>query len=136
VVRTGPGTADARRGEKSGHCSIGPLMRKRFVWLVALAGLVWLYLRRGVRRPQPVVQIPPAGDPAAELRRKLEETKKRGEGPADHLAAPEPETQSEPEPAPPEPSARVVSEELDAKRRELHERARSAADEMRRSSSD
>jgi hypothetical protein len=23
AVRTGPGTADARRGEKSGHCSIG-----------------------------------------------------------------------------------------------------------------
>jgi hypothetical protein len=107
-------------------------MKRRFFWLVALAGFVWLFLRRGVRRPQPVVQIPPAGDPAEELRRKLEETKERGEGLADHLAAPE----SEPEPAPHEPSAPVVSEELDAKRSELHERARSAADEMRRSSSD
>jgi hypothetical protein len=109
-------------------------MRRRFFWLVALGGFVWLFLRRGVRRPQPVVQIPPAGDPAEELRRKLEETKERVEGPADHLAAPEPETQPEPERL--EPSAPVVSEELDAKRSELHERARSAADEMRRSSSD
>jgi len=107
-------------------------MKRRLVWLVALAGLIWLYVRRGVRRPQPVVQIPPAGDPAEELRRKLEETKERGEGPADHLAAPEPEPRSDPV----EPSAPVVSEELDAKRRELHERARSATDEMRRSSSD
>jgi hypothetical protein len=111
-------------------------MKRRFLWLVAVAGFVWLFLRRGVRRPQPVVQIPPAGDPAEELRRKLEETKERGEGPPDHLGAPEPEAQSEPPPAPVEPSAPVVSEELDAKRRELHERARSAADEMRRSSSD
>jgi len=110
-------------------------MRRRFFWLVALAGFVWLFLRRGVRRPQPVVQIPPAGDPAEELRRKLEETKERGESPADHLAAPEPEAQ-EPPSGPVEPSAPVVSEELDAKRRELRERARSAADEMRRSSSD
>jgi hypothetical protein len=108
-------------------------MRRRFLWLVALGGFVWLFLRRGVRRPQPVVQIPPAGDPAEELRRKLEETKERGEGPADHLAAPEPEAQPE---AAVEPSAPVVSEALDAKRSELHERARSAADEMRRSSSD
>jgi hypothetical protein len=107
-------------------------MRRRLVWLIALAGFVWLYLRRGVRRPQPVVQIPPADDPAEELRRKLEETKERDEGPAAHLAAPEPETV----PEPPEPSAPVVSQEPDAKRREVHERARSAADEMRRSSSD
>jgi hypothetical protein len=107
-------------------------MKRRFFWLVALAGFVWLYLRRGVRRPEPVVQIPPAGDPAEQLRRKLEETKERGESTADHLATPEAETQPEPlEPTPP-----VVSEELDAKRQELHERARSAADEMRRSSSD
>jgi hypothetical protein len=35
-----------------------------------------------------------------------------------------------------EPSAPVVSEELDARRREIHERARSAADEMQGTSSD
>jgi hypothetical protein len=102
-------------------------MKRRFLWLVAVAGFVWLYLRRGVRRPQPVVQIPPAPDPAEELRRKLEQAKERDESPAAHLAEPEPEA---------EPPGPAVSEELDAKRREVHERARSAADEMRRSSSD
>jgi hypothetical protein len=107
-------------------------MKRRFFWLVALAGFVWLYLQRGVRRPQPVVEIPPAADPAQELRRKLEETKERDDGPAAHLAVPGPETP----PEQPEPSAPAISEELDAKRREVHERARSAADEMRRSSSD
>jgi hypothetical protein len=111
-------------------------MRRRFVWLLALAGFVWLYLRRGVRRPQGVVQIPRAADPAEELRRKLEETKERDDGPRDdgpaaHLSAPEPRPEVQPEPPAP-----AVSEELDAKRREVHERARSAADEMRRSSSD
>src|SRR5207237_2566825 len=123
----------AGRGEKSGHCSIGAQMRRRFVWLVALAGLVWLYLRRGVRRPQPVVEIPPAADPAEELRRKLEETKER-EGAAPPTT--EPTADAAPETEPLEPSAPVVSEELDARRREVHERARSAADEMRRSSTD
>jgi hypothetical protein len=48
-------------------------MRRRLIWLIALAGLSWLWLRRGARRPQPVVDIPPVGgpadDPAAELRR-------------------------------------------------------------------
>jgi hypothetical protein len=106
-------------------------MKRRFLWLVAVSGFVWLYLRRGVRRPQPVVQIPPAPDPAEELRRKLEQTKERHEGPAAHLAEPEPEPGAEAEP--PGPGG---SEELDAKRREVHDRARSAADEMRRSSSD
>jgi len=108
-------------------------MKRRFLWLVAVAGFVWLYLRRGMRRPQPVVRIPPAPDPAEELRRKLEQTKERDESPAAHLAEPEP---AEAGTEPPGPAGPTVSEELDAKRREVHERARSAADEMRRSSSD
>jgi hypothetical protein len=107
-------------------------MKRRLVWLVALAGFAWLYLRRGVRRPQPVVRIPSAPDPAEELRRKLDETKERTDAPAVYATPPEPEPDVEPS----EPSAPVDSEELDAKRREVHERARSAADEMRRSSSD
>jgi hypothetical protein len=96
-------------------------MRRRLFWLVALAGLGWLWLRRGARRPQPVVDIPPVGgpadDPAEELRRKLDETKGRAE-----------ESAESPAPA--------GAEDLDAKRREVHDRARSAADEMRGSSSD
>jgi hypothetical protein len=99
-------------------------VRRRLFWLLALAGVVWLYLKRGGRRPEPVSHVPaPAGDPAEELRRKLDETR---EAPVSHL--------SEPEPA--EPSAPVVSEELDARRREIHERARAAADEMRDTSSE
>ena len=90
-------------------------MRRRLFWLLALGGLVWLYLRRGARRPEPVVTVPPApaADPAEELRRKLGETKEQVEAPA-----------------PPEP------DEIDAMRESVHERARAAADEMRRSSSD
>jgi len=121
-------------------------MKRRFLWLVAMGGLVWLYLRRGARRPQPVDLVPPAGDPAEELRRKLDE-KDRGAGePESHLATPEepvdvePPHTDPPEPvepsAPAPPSAPVVTEELDARRQEIHERARSAADEMHGTSSD
>ena len=127
-------------------------MKRRFFWLVALAGLIWLYLRRGGGRPEPVDGVSAAGDPADQLRRKLDETKEREEEPPSHLVTPEPDVAPEPfvsgppEPAespepgaPPPPadqSAPAVSEELEARRREVHRRARTAADEMRRSSSD
>jgi hypothetical protein len=124
-------------------------MRRRFFWLLALAGVAWLYLRRGARRPQPVDRVPPAADPAEELRRKLDETQGR-EPQTSYPAKPEPEPadvlgveQPRAEPAEPtadslptEPLPPVVSEDLDARRREIHEQARSAADEMRRTSSD
>ena len=111
-------------------------MRRRFFWLVALAGVIWLYLRRGARRPQPVEQIPPApaADPAEELRRKLAAKEHEDAPVSSHLGEPEPPHSEPAEPV--EPSAPVVSEELDARRREIHERARSAADEMRDTSSD
>lgn len=109
-------------------------MRRRVFWLLALAGAIWLYLRRGARRPQPVDRVPPPADPAEELRRKLDESKDRGEEAAAHVAAPE---QVRPEATEPtEPTAPVVSEDLDARRREIHERARSASDEMRGTSTD
>ena len=115
-------------------------MKRRFLWLVALAGLVWLYLRRGARRPQPVDHAPPAANPADQLRRKLDETKDRAsDEPESHLAVPEPVEVEPPHTDPPEPvepPAPGVSEELDARRREIHERARSAADEMHGTSSD
>jgi hypothetical protein len=127
--------AVAGRGEKSRHCSIG-LVKRRLFWLLALAGVAWLYLKRGGRRPEPVHHVPPASDPADELRRKLDETKDR-ETPLTHLAEPEPaDVLGVTQPEPVEPSAPVVSEELDARRREIHERARAAADEMHDTSSD
>lgn len=116
-------------------------MKRRLFWLLALAGVAWLYLKRGGRRPEPV-SLPAPDDPAEELRRKLAETKDPAESPVSHLSEPEPAEVLgiEPphsEPAEPvEPSAPVVSEELDARRREIHERARAAADEMRDSGSD
>ena len=130
-------------------------MKRRLFWLLALAGVVWLYLKRGGRRPEPVTHVPgSSADPADELRRKLDETKDRDAAPVSHLSEPEPHVsypaEPEPDPAavlgveqpdgeprePVEPSAPVVSEELDARRREIHERAQSAADEMRGTSSD
>ena len=78
-----------------------------------------------------------AGDPAEELRRKLDETKGRGEG-SETDAAPEPANADAP-PEPPRGDAPPIPtsvEELDAKRREVHDRARAAADEMHRTSTD
>jgi hypothetical protein len=116
-------------------------MKRRLVWLFALAGLAWLWLRHGARRPEPVVDMPAAapgeplaGDPAEELRRKLDETKERAEEPA--AAVPSPPSESGAAADPDAPPAPAEDAELDAKRRAVHDRARSAADEMRRSSSD
>jgi hypothetical protein len=121
-------------------------MKRRLFWMLAIGGAIWLWLRRGARRPEPVVDMPTggdpaggdtAGDPAEELRRKLDETKGRGEG-SEKDAAPDPasaDTPAEPPSgdAPPVPAS---VEELDAKRREVHDRARAAADEMHRTSTD
>lgn len=122
-------------------------MKRRLFWLLALAGAIWLYLRRGARQPQPVDRVPPAADPAEELRRKLDAKDRGADEPASHLSTPEssdveplhpgPAEHLEPPPAEPgQPAAPVVSEDLDARRREIHEQARSAADEMRGTSSD
>jgi hypothetical protein len=81
--------------------------------LLVLTGLVALaaYLLR--RRPVPAVAVGPDVDPAEELRRKLDETRARAE-----------------------PEAAELSDDLDARRREVHERARASTDEMRGSSSE
>jgi hypothetical protein len=103
-------------------------MKRRLFWMLAIGGAIWLWLRRGTRRPEPVVDVPAnadpsgsgqAGDPAEELRRKLDETKREDEGSKTD--------------APSEPTS---VKELDAKRREVHDRARAAADEMHRTSTD
>src|SRR5438477_158757 len=108
-------------------------MRRRLFWLLALGGLAWLWLRRGARRPQPVVDIPSDRAPAEELRRKLDETKERAPAPGPAASTDDPPERSGSDPA---PAVTADSDELDAKRREVHDRARSAADEMRGTSSD
>lgn len=88
-------------------------MGRLIAWLACAIGLAWL-LRRLRRKPP----APPAEDPADELRRKLAETR--------------PSEDAEPEgepPAAPEPG-------IDERRRAVHERARSAIDDMRGTGSD
>ena len=83
-------------------------MKRRSVWLLALLGVLWLF-RRALRRPEPVHVAPadaPAEDPAEELRRKLGEARD------------------------------PVDAGLDERRKTLHEQARGAAEEMRRSAPD
>jgi hypothetical protein len=82
-------------------------VRSRLAWLIGLAGLLAL-----LRRRRPRVSVAAPGDPAAELRRKLDET--LAESPAEEGA-----------PAPPPPA------ELDERRRQVHDAGRAAVDEMR-----
>jgi hypothetical protein len=84
-------------------------MEKRLLFLLALAALAGVLLRRR-RRPEGALS---ASDPAEELRRKLDESRE--------LEAP-----GAPEPA----------DDLDARRRSVHERARQAAEEMHPSGMD
>ena len=87
-------------------------MRRLIAWLACAVGLAWL-LRRLRRKP-----AAPAEDPAEELRRKLAETREPDE------AEPEPGPPSAPEPG------------IDDRRRAVHERARSAIEDMRGTGSD
>ena len=100
-------------------------MSRRLIWLVALAGLAWLFLRRGIRKPEPILDAPHEPEPADELRRRLAESR------AQASDAREGGGVGEPPGVPPD-----LAEEIDARRRTVHEQARTAADEMRRSSSD
>jgi hypothetical protein len=84
-------------------------MFRRLLVLTGVVALVAYLLRR---RPVRAAGAEPDVDPAEELRRKLDESRARSE--------PEPE----------------LSDDLDARRREVHERARASADEMRGSSSE
>jgi hypothetical protein len=117
-------------------------MRRRLLFLLALAGVLWLYLRRSGRRPQPF-----DSGPADELRRKLDETGDRlrdtaGDASealrdaADEAGKKLDETKERVGDEASELAETSVTEDLDAKRREVHERARETVDEMRDSSSD
>jgi threonine dehydrogenase-like Zn-dependent dehydrogenase len=84
-------------------------VRRGLAWAAGLAGVVAAFLLR--RRGSASV---PATDPADELRRKLAEARET------EPVAVEPE----PEPVPPA--------DADARRREVHEQARAAIEEMHR----
>ena len=85
-------------------------MLKRLLLITGLAAVIGYFLQR---RLVPAVGAETGVDPAEELRRKLDETRARAE-----------------------PETAELNEDLDARRREVHERAKASADEMRDSSSE
>jgi len=81
-------------------------MRRGLAWLTGGLGVAGLVLYRKLRRaraPEPGVEL------AEELRQKLDEARAR----------------EEPEPAP------ALTDDLETRRREVHERGRAAVEEMR-----
>jgi hypothetical protein len=91
-------------------------VRRLIALLVGGFGL-GAYLRR--RRGQGAL---PAYSPAAELRAKLDET--RTPAPGATPETPAPVTEADAEPAP------TLESDLDARRREVHDRARGAIDDL------
>jgi hypothetical protein len=92
---------------------------KRLVAAVAGAAAVvagFLRLRQGRR---PAAEVEPGPSPADELRARLDETRAAEE--ASEPAAPEPAG---------EPAAGETPSDVDARREEVHERARQAIDEL------
>lgn len=97
-------------------------MRRLFGWLAGLVGIAALarLLARREQLPPGPTTTPGEPDPAAELRRKLSET--RAEPPATH------------EPGAPEPGAPAADEEgesLEDRRARVHAKAMQAIDEMK-----
>jgi hypothetical protein len=95
---------------------------RRFAWLGGAVGAfaVFRWLKRG--RKSQEISMERDGDPAAELRAKLEES--RAVADEQHEAAAEPETTVD---AAPDPESR---------RRDVHEAARARIDELKESGSD
>jgi hypothetical protein len=91
-------------------------VRRLIALLVGGFGL-GAYLRR--RRGHGTL---PAYSPAAELRAKLDESRTPAPGPASEAVAPVPEAEAEPAP--------TLESDLDARRREVHDRARGAIDDL------
>ena len=87
-------------------------MWRRLLVIAGLVALIAYVLRRRPRRSAPTALEGYAEDPAEELRRKLDETRGRAEPEAE------------------------LTDDLDDRRRDVHERARAAADEMRGSGSE
>jgi hypothetical protein len=84
-------------------------VRRLFTWAAGAAGGLAAYRAATRRKPAPGA-VPAEVDPAQELRAKLAEAR------------------SEPEPVAAEPAA---PDDPDARRRDVHEQARAALDEMR-----
>ena len=79
---------------------------RRLLLITGLAALVAYLLRR---RPHVESRVEGYVDPAEELRRKLDEARSRDGDPPEH----------------------ELSDDLDARRREVHDRARASTDQMR-----
>jgi hypothetical protein len=89
-------------------------MKRFYAWLAGLAGGAAVY--RAFRRQPPVAEP----DPADELKTKLAEARAAGDG-RDEFEAGETPVDEAPDPDP----------DVDARRRSVHERARTAIDEMK-----
>lgn len=84
------------------------LMRRRLTWLLVTLGIAAL-IRRLRRSTEPELETQETGDPAEELRRKLEDSRSAEDA------------------SPPEPPADTVEE----RRADVHQEGRAALDEMR-----
>jgi len=89
-------------------------VKRLYAWLAGLAGGAAVY--RAFRRQPPVVEP----DPADELKAKLAEARAAGDD-RDEFEAGETPVDQAPDPDP----------DVDARRRSVHERARTAIDEMK-----
>lgn len=87
------------------------MQRRLLAWLTGGLAVAYVVLRRARRRPPE----PPGPDPAAELRRKLEESRSVAE-----REAPAAQTEA------------AEADDLEQRRRQVHERGRAAVEEMRR----
>jgi hypothetical protein len=121
------------RGEKSDECSIGRV--KRLLVGVFVAVGVGALLAGGRRRQHAAAAVAKSSL-ADELRAKLAESRaaesraaESRAAEADPSAAPGPAPGSQ-EPAGDRPEADEVETDLDGRRREVHERARAAIDEL------
>jgi hypothetical protein len=86
-------------------------MKRLYAWLAGLAGGAAVY--RAFRRRPPAAPVGAGPDPADELKAKLAEARAGDGGPGDGA-----------------PVDEVSGPDVDARRRSVHERARTAIDEM------
>ena len=110
-------------------------MRRTLAWIAGALGLAGAY--RALKRQQPATRAEGPDPRAEELRRRLADA-----APPEPVPDPAPEPPSEPVPDPlpdpvPETAAGAppeshATEDPESKRRDVHERARAAMDEMRR----